>query len=89
MGGGRGNLSYPRERVYPSLTTTTKPYAIRHCPDDFRERYLEMGWDGIAEHYRTNWRRICRWIDESGGQELRLARAEYVRQHGRRRLHVA
>lgn len=48
------------------------PY--RPCPRDFRERYLEMGWDGIAEHYRTNWRCIMRWIDECGGEALRAER---------------
>jgi hypothetical protein len=49
-----------------------KPY--RPCPADFRERYLEMGWDGIEDHYRTGWLLIRRWIDESGGEELRAAR---------------
>lgn len=47
-----------------------------------------MGWDGIAEHYATNWRCIARWIDESGGDELRAARAERVREVGKRKLHM-
>lgn len=50
----------------------TRPY--RPCPADFRTRFLEMGWDGIEDHYRTNWRVIRRWIEESGGEELRAAR---------------
>lgn len=50
------------------------PY--RPCPADFRARYLEMGFSKeIVEHYRTNWRCIRRWIDESGGEELRRARS--------------
>ena len=28
----------------------------------------------IEEHYRTNWRIICRWIDECGGDALRAER---------------
>lgn len=50
-----------------------RPY--RPAPADFREVYLRMGWDGIADHYRTNWRVIRRWIQECGGDELREARA--------------
>lgn len=53
-------------------TGTERPY--RPCPADFRDRFLEMGWDGIDEHYSTNWRCIRRWIEESGGDELRAAR---------------
>jgi hypothetical protein len=53
-------------------TGTVNPY--RPCPPDFREVFLEMGWDGIVDHYRTNWRCIRRWIEESGGEELRAAR---------------
>ena len=48
-----------------------------------------MGWDGIQEHYRCNWPCIARWIDECGGDELRAARAEVVKQRGKRRLHSA
>lgn len=54
-------------------TGTVRPY--RPAPVDFRERYLEMGWDGIEDHYRTNYRCIARWIEECGGDELRQARA--------------
>lgn len=53
-------------------TGLVRPY--RPCPKDFRERFLEMGWDGIDEHYNTNWRCIRRWIEESGGEELRAER---------------
>jgi hypothetical protein len=55
-------------------TGLERPY--RDPPADFRDRYLEMGWDGIDEHYRTNWRVIRRWIEDCGGDELRRARAE-------------
>lgn len=61
----------------------------RPLPRDFRERYLEMGWDGIEDHYRTNWRVIRRWIAEAGGDELKAARAEVVRQNGPKALHTA
>ena len=49
-----------------------RPY--RACPTDFRERFLEMGWDGIAEHYRASWRCVLRWIEECGGETLRAER---------------
>ncbi len=55
----------------------TKPY--RRKPNDFRETYIRMGWDGLPEHYNTNWRVIRRWIEEEGREFLRTARAEYVR----------
>jgi len=62
----------------------------RPCPPNFRERYIEFGWDGQIEvHYRTNWRCIKRWIEESGGDELRRARAEHVKRVGPKRLHSA
>ena len=53
---------------------TCKPY--RPAPPDFREVYLQIGWDRkIEEHYRAGWQTIRRWIDECGGEELREARA--------------
>ncbi len=53
---------------------TRKPY--RPAPADFREVYLQLGWDRkIEEHYRASWQTIRRWIDECGGDELRQARA--------------
>lgn len=56
-------------------TGMVRPY--RPCPPDFRERFLEMGQSKeIEEHYRTNWRLIIRWIEESGGEELRAERAK-------------
>lgn len=60
----------------------------RPCPRDFRERYIELGWETIAEHYRANWRCVRRWIDETGREELRQARAAHVREHGPTLLHV-
>lgn len=48
----------------------------RPCPRDFRETYLQLGQSKeIEDHYRTNWRVIIRWIEESGGDELRQARS--------------
>lgn len=60
----------------------------RPCPRDFRETYIAMGWDGIVDHYRTNWRVIRRWIAEAGGDELRAARKAAVKAHGPRYLHA-
>lgn len=53
-----------------------KPY--RPKPRDFRERYVEIGWDGIVEHYGTNWRVVCRWMEEEGREGLIAARAAFV-----------
>ena len=51
----------------------------RPKPRDFRERYLEMGWDReIEDHYRCNWRCIRRWIIEEGKDQLRADRAAVV-----------
>lgn len=55
-------------------TGLVNPY--RPCPDDFREVYLRLGQSKeLEEHYRTNWRVIRRWIEESGGDDLRRERA--------------
>jgi hypothetical protein len=57
-----------------SDTGLVRPY--RACPSDFREVFLRMGQSKeIEEHYRTNWRVIRRWVEESGGDELRAERA--------------
>lgn len=64
-------------------TGLVRPY--RPAPADFRETYLRIGWDGIEEHYRTNSRCIARWIEECGGDELRLARARITGQQLRPR----
>ncbi|MXP42969.1 hypothetical protein [Allopontixanthobacter sediminis] len=54
-------------------TGLIRPY--RPCPPDFAERYIEIGQGKeIEEHYRTNWRIICRWIEEAGGDALRAKR---------------
>lgn len=62
-------------------TGLVRPY--RPKPVDFRERYIEMGWDGIDEYYQTNWRVIRRWIAEEGREELTAARAQHVREKNR------
>lgn len=54
----------------------TKPY--RPVPNDFRETYVRMGWDGIEDHYGTNWRVIRRWIEIEGRAGLIQERAAYV-----------
>lgn len=59
-------------------TGLEKPY--RPKPADFRETYIAMGWDGIEEHYGTNWRVVRRWIEEEGREALRAARSAHVRE---------
>lgn len=66
-------------------TGLVRPY--RKKPDNFREVYIRMGWDGIEEELNANWRCIRRWIDEEGREELAAARAAHVaekRQRARR-----
>jgi len=74
--GDTGALSREREQLRsdgrPYDTGMVRPY--RPCPSDFRDRFLEMGWDGIEDHYHTNTRVIRRWIEQSGGDELRAER---------------
>lgn len=65
----------------------SRPHCWRPKPNDFRERYIEMGWEWIVEHYRTNWKVVARWIDEEGREELKAARAAHVEEHGRNYLH--
>lgn len=60
----------------PHDTGLIKPY--RPVPADFFEVYVRMGWDGLDEHYATNWRVIRRWIGIVGRDALRTARAAYV-----------
>lgn len=55
-------------------TGLVRPY--REPPCDFRELFLRFGQSKeLEEHYRTNWRVIRRWIEVSGGDELRAERA--------------
>lgn len=51
---------------------------IRHCPDDFVETYLRIGWDGIELHYRAHKDTIKRWVMECGGDDLKARRAAVV-----------
>jgi hypothetical protein len=80
-------LSEPNRSRTQTRCGRVRPY--RPCPTDFREHFIELGWQDIAEHYATNWRVIARWIDESGREDLRTARAAYVAEHGKRWLHPA
>lgn len=78
--GGRGNLVYPRSKVYPDGSCRK---ITRHPPADFRERYLEDGWDAHMD-MGCGWKTFCRWIDQCGGDELRAARAAVVKARGPR-----
>lgn len=57
-------------------TGLIRPY--RPVPPDFFEVYVQMGWDGLDEYYRTNWRVIRRWITLVGREKLRKARNAHV-----------
>ncbi|WP_209047576.1 hypothetical protein [Rhizorhabdus histidinilytica] len=70
-------------------TGLLRPYRPR--PADFREVYVRMGWEGLDEHFRTNWRCIRRWIieqiaeDEAMGRiHLKAARTNWLAEHGER-----
>lgn len=76
-------LRMPRE----ALPGRVRP--MRPCPADFRQRYIELGWPDVQDHYRAGWPVIARWIDQCGRAELTVARAAYVRKHGLRFLHAA
>lgn len=67
----------------------TRPY--RPKPANFREIYVQMGWDGIEDHFGTNWRVIRRWIEMEGRAGLIAERAAYVEEQRalRRRRRVA
>lgn len=82
MAGGAGNRNLDRSFYVAKL----RPYRYRPCPSDFRERYLEMGWDA-QWHYECGWKVMARWIDECGGDSLRAERAAYVKRRGSIRLH--
>lgn len=60
----------------------------RPKPADFRQVYLVLGWGGVCEHYRTNWRVIRRWIEEEGREGLKVERDEIVAQFGRATRYV-
>ena len=65
-------------------TGLLKPY--RPVPADFEQVYATMGWDGIEDHYGTNWRVIRRWVVLTGRDRLAKIRAAYVeRQRQERR----
>ena len=78
----RGNFRQDRSSLVPARKERARP-----CPPDFREVYLDIGWDGIEEYFGTSSRVIARWVDECGGDELRRARAEVVRNRGRQEAH--
>lgn len=60
----------------------TRPSRLRTIPDDFRDRFLELGYSPeIQEHYATNWRVIRRWIEEAGGDQLRMERRLWLLEH--------
>lgn len=77
MPGGYGNRN-PDRSFYGGRD---KPHCTRPIPEDFRERYLEMGWEA-QWYYSCNWRVMCRWIDEAGGEELCRARRMHLKERG-------
>lgn len=49
----------------------------RPAPDDFRQRYIERGTNLLKE-IGCNHDTLLRWIEECGGEELRVARAQFL-----------
>lgn len=76
--GGAGNRNLNRK----AYDGHVRPHKTRAMPVDFCDLYIRHGWDA---HYfvATNWRVMVRWIEEAGGDELRAARREWLRVHGR------
>lgn len=71
--GGRSDGAKLRSDGRAHDTGLVRPY--RPCPADFREVFLRLGQSkDIDDYYGTNWRVIRRWIEESGGEELRAER---------------
>lgn len=70
----------------PAACRVSRPVFIRQCPDDFVDIYLQIGWDGIEDHYRAHKLTIKRWIEECGGDELKRRRKDAVRT---KRFHAA
>ena len=53
---------------------TRRPY--RNVPADFAEKYKQWGYTrDLSEYFGCNDYTIRRWIDESGGDQLRAARS--------------
>lgn len=55
-----------------------RPY--RPKPRDFRQKFIELGWDTVGEHYRASWKAIKRWVREEGTEELANERRKYLEQ---------
>lgn len=79
--------SLPPEQLSRMKTREGRIRPYRPCPDDFREKYIELGWHAVDAHYHANWRTIARWIDETGRLDLKEARAAYVKAHGLLMMH--
>lgn len=60
------------------MAQQSRPF-IRPCPPDFVDVYLQIGWDGIEDHFRAHKHTIKRWVQECGGDELKARRRDAVR----------
>lgn len=49
----------------------------RPVPADFEEMFEQLGWDS-ADHYGTNPKRVARWLNDKGREELVRRRRNYV-----------
>lgn len=63
-------------------TVMQRPGALKPPPPDFRERFLELGYE-VNWYYSCRWPVLARWIEECGGVELLAARREYLKKRGR------
>jgi hypothetical protein len=57
----------------------------RPKPSDFRTIYIQMGWDGIMDHYGCSRDCVSRWIEEEGRDDLFAARRAHVLASGPQR----
>lgn len=62
-----------------STCAVKRPVFTRPCPPDFVEVYLQIGWDGIEDHFRAHKLVIKRWVAENGGDALKARRRDVVR----------
>lgn len=79
--GGKGNRNPDRTKY----TAMQRPICVKPPPKDFRETFLEIGYDA-ERYYQCRWPVFARWIEECGGQELLAARREWLRVNGRNRI---
>lgn len=57
---------------------TSRPECWKPCPPAFRETFIRFGWRGIEAAFGARNGVNLRWIEQSGGEELRQERKRYL-----------